>query len=114
MNIGIICDVNTNTPVGIIGVDKETGDIGYITKEAELDECIEIILDTNQLDLPIREDVDNNEILRVEKIEPTDDYYLIAFNYHLPEPWRVLGVRYDEGDFEELLNATFEMICSED
>lgn len=113
MNIGIICNINTNTPIGVIGVDKSTGDIGYITKEVELDKSIEVILDAIELDLPIKEDIKNTEIIRMEKLSPMDDYYLIALNYHLPEPWRILGIRYEEGDFEVLLNEAFEMICSE-
>lgn len=110
MNLGIICDIISNKPTGVIGVDKETGTIGYITENKDLENVIEIILDSGKLDLPIREEINNNEILRHEKQTPKDSYYLIAFNYHLPYPWKILGIRYVEGDIEQVIQESYNYL----
>lgn len=108
MNLGVICDVTSNTPTGVIGVDKETGTIGYIVKDKSLEDIIEVILNNSKLDLPIKEDINGNELFRHEKLTPKDPYYLIAFNYHLPFPWRILGIRYAEGDIEKAIQESFD------
>lgn len=112
MNLGIICELTSNKSIGVIAIEKETGTIGYATNDNDLDKVIEILLDNDELDLMIEEQLGQNTIIRKEKVNPKDDYYLLAFNYHLPYPWRILGVRYIEGDIEEIIKESFEYVES--
>lgn len=104
MNIGIICDVSSNIPKGFIAIDQDNGQLGYVTNDDILDEIIEIILDSDQLSLPIEEQINDKIILREEQIDKNDNHYLISFNYILPHPWRILGTRYENGKIEDVLN----------
>lgn len=107
MNLGVICDLAVNKSVGIICVDSETGTIGYTVEQIELENVIEIILD-NDLELIIKEQINGKEILRKEKVNCKDKNYLTAFNYYLPYPWRILGVRYIEGNIDDVLKDGFQ------
>lgn len=108
MNLAIICNVISKKPIGVIGVDKDTKTVGYITNNEELESVIEIILNNNTLELPVKETIKDNTILRYDNINCEHMYYLIAFNYHLPYPYKMLGVTYVEGNLEDVLQESFE------
>jgi hypothetical protein len=108
MNLGVICNLVSNKPVGVIGVDKDKGAVGYITEIKELENVIETILDVGKLSLQVEEEVDGSKIMRVDEIGVKNSHYLVAFNYHLPFPWRILGLRYVEGDLEQILKESYD------
>jgi len=110
MNLAIICDINSKIPLGVIGVDKDKKIVGYMTNNTDLENIIEIILDNKELELPIKETINDNLILRYDKIDYGHSFYLIAFNYHLPYPYKMLGVTYAEGELETLIQESFEYI----
>lgn len=110
MNLAIICNINSKEPLGIIGVDKLSKSVGYMTNNEELETVIEIILNNNKLELPIKEIIDNNEILRYEMIDYNHSYYLIAFNYHLPYPYRILNLSYIDNDLELAIQENFNKL----
>lgn len=112
MNVGIICNIISNKPIAIIGVNKEDGAVGYISTNNELENIIEAILDEKELEIPVTEKIDEHEIIRLEKITSKDSNYLMAFNYHLPAPWKMLGITYSDGDLEETLNEIYSYIMS--
>jgi len=108
MNLAIICNVTSKEPLGVIGVDKDKKLVGYMTNDNDLENILEIILDNNTIELPVKETIDNSEILRYEQLDCTNSYYLIALNYHLPYPYKMLGVTYAEGELETLIQESFE------
>lgn len=110
MNIATIYNININAPVGIIGIDKDSNNIGYATNDEELEQIIEIILNNHELKLPIKENINNSEILRYDNIKYTYSYYLVALNYYLPYPYRILNVSYADNDLELALQENFNYI----
>lgn len=105
-NLAIICDIRDNTPVGVICSCPHTGDIAYSTEENLLMETIDIILD-NKLFLLNEEKVNNHSMIHEEGIRTFDSYYLMAIDYSLPFPWRILGVTSVNGDPEEIVEEAF-------
>ena len=110
MNVGMICDISKNQPIGVIAVDKTNGSIGYIVDDHDLENTIEIILDNKTLDLTLKEDIDGQEILRNEQVDTKNPYYLMAFNYHLPYPWKILGMNYEDGELEPVLQQYYDLM----
>lgn len=110
MNLAIIVNITSKIPIGAIGVDKDKKTVGYMTNNKELEDIIEIILDNKELELPVKETIYGNDILRYDKIDCNHSFYLIAFNYHLPYPYKILGVTYADGDLETLIQESFEYI----
>lgn len=108
-NLGVIYDLRNDHPVGVICSNPNNGDIAYSTDDKTLDEVLEILLD-NRLSLVIEEDVDGKKMIREESVAKTDSYYLMALNYALPFPWRILKVRKIDGDVEEIVNEAFHYI----
>lgn len=104
MNIGIICNVSSNVPEGFIAIDSEDNKIGYVTVSEDLDNIIDVILEKSTLNLPVEEEFENNKTLRYESISKTHPHYISALNYILPNPWRILGVRYEKDNMESILN----------
>lgn len=106
VNVAIICDIRDNTPVGVICSNPSSGDIAYSTENSLLSESLEVLLDHKQF-LLYDENIGNSTMIREETISPTDSYYLIALNYSLPFPWRILGVTTSNGDVEDIASDVF-------
>lgn len=113
INVAIICDIRDNTPTGVICADPLSGDIAYSTMDSVLSESIEILLDHKQF-LLTDENIGRGKMIREETIRNTDSYYLIALNYSLPFPWRVLGVTATSGDVETVANDVFMRLQSKE
>lgn len=110
MNIATIYNINSNEPIGIIGIDKKTNDTGYITNDEELEQVINIILNNDKLELPVYELINKNEILRYDIIDYKHSHYLVAFNYYLPYPYRILNVSYIDNDLELAIQENFNKL----
>lgn len=108
MNLGIICNIVSNKPIGTIAVDNETGTVAYITGNEDLNQAIDIILDSDELDLMVPEEINSKRIMRIEKMTTRSPQYLVAFNYYLPYPWRVLALKYEQGDIEDIVRECYE------
>lgn len=105
-NLAVICDVRENKPVGVICSCPHTGDIAYSSEESLLIETLDIILD-NKLFLLNEEKISNRSMIREEDIDNFDSYVLMAINYSLPFPWRMLGVTSVNGDPEQIVEEAF-------
>ncbi len=96
MNIGIICDIKENIPVAFLAIDYDENLLGYVSNNNELRLILETILDQDQLAIKVKESIDGKTIIRSEVVNKRDPYYLVAINYILPSPWKILGIRYEE------------------
>lgn len=108
MNLGIICDIVSNTPVGTIAVDQLTGTAAYLTSNEVLDKTIDVILANDELPLMIPEEIDGRRIVRSQKLDTYSPQYLVAFNYQLPYPWRIMALKYEEGDIEDIVKKCYD------
>ena len=108
-NLAIICDIRNNNPVGAICACPLTGDIAYSTSNNMLNEVLEIIFD-HKMFLLTDEIVDNHDMIVENEIAFEDSYYLVALNYALPFPWRILGVTSVEGNVEEIVKEAYTQI----
>ncbi|MDF2534315.1 MAG: hypothetical protein K0R18_472 [Bacillales bacterium] len=108
-NLAIICDIRENKPVGVICSCHGTGDVAYSTEDNLLMETLNIILD-HKMFLLNEEKVDNKNMIHEETIDVFDSYYLMALNYALPFPWRILGVTPVNGDVEEIANEAYNKL----
>lgn len=113
INVAIICDIRSNTPIGVICANPLNGDIAYSTKDSVLSESLEILLDHKQF-LLADESIGESTMVREETISNSDSYYLIALNYSLPFPWRILGVTTTVGDVEVVVNDVFMKLQSKE
>jgi hypothetical protein len=107
MNLGIVCDISNKKPIGVIAIDNKNGDIGYIVNNNELEDDIEVILNHKELTVPVQEVINSNYIIRQQTYTIKDNNYLTAFNYYLPQPWRILGLKDVDGDMEQILNESY-------
>ena len=89
VQVAIICEVSSNQPIGIIGKDKHN--IGFISDSNELNEILDYIIDKNVIELPYNENLNGNNLLRVQDFDIHSKQYFIALNYILPEKWKILG-----------------------
>ena len=101
-NLAIICDITDKSPVGVICSCPISGDIAFSTEDKMLEEVLDIILDNNVF-LHVDEKINGNIMISEDIIQPADSYYLMAINYSLPYPWRILGVTSSEGDVEKIV-----------
>lgn len=108
-NLAIICDVTNNQPAGVICSCPITGDIAFATEDKVLEEVLDIILD-NKTFLHADENINNHVMISEDEIQPDDSYYLMAINYSLPLPWRMLGVTSTEGDVEEIVGNAIKTL----
>ena len=110
MQVAIICEVSSNQPVGIIGKDKHN--IGFISDSNELNEILDYIIDKNVIELPYNENVNGNNLLRIQDFDIHSKQYFIALNYILPEKWKILGLtNYDEESiFEDDLQNIYNVL----
>lgn len=104
-NLAVICDIRDNTPVGIICSCPYSGDIAFSTEDDMLDETLEVLLD-NKVFLHSDEKVNNHVMISEDEIVAADSYYLMAINYSLPFPWRMLGVTKAKGDVEQIIEES--------
>lgn len=104
-NLAIICDIRSNSPVGAICSCPLTGDIAFTTSDKMLEEVLEILLD-NKVFLHSDEKINNYVMINEDEIEAADSYYLMALNYSLPYPWRMLGITSTTGDVEQIIEET--------
>lgn len=101
-NLAIICDLRSKSPVGVICACPITGDIAFLTEDPMLEEVLDILLD-NKVFLHADEKVNSYDMITEEEIKSKDSYYLMALNYALPFPWRMLGVTPTVGDIEQIV-----------
>lgn len=101
-NLAIICDIRDNSPVGAICACPTTGDIAFSSSDKMLEEVLDIILD-NKAFLHTDEKVNYHQMINEDEIKKADSFYLLAVNYSLPFPWRMLGVTSTIGDVEEIV-----------
>ena len=109
-NISIIYNVKVKAPVGVICLDPISGEVAYSTKNEELIEVLDILLD-NKLFLLKSEKLKNGVFVTEQTVGLTDSYYVMALNYALPLPWWILDTFEDGGDIEDLSKLYFEKIC---
>lgn len=108
-NLAVICDITDNSPVGVICCNPKTGDIAYSTQIKILSEVLEILLD-NKVFLLKDEAINNNSMIVEETVSQADSYFLIALNYSLPFPWKILGVTEATGDVEEIVDQAYKTL----
>ena len=107
MNIAIICNVSTQKPIGVIGIDKENGNVAFISKNKDLEDILERISSKESLELMIEEKLNDSCLLRVENVDFKSSNYLVALDNHLPYPWKILGVTYVEQDLEQSVEEIY-------
>jgi hypothetical protein len=110
MNIGIICNINDNKPIGVIGIEDSGGEVDFITQSEKLNSAISIILEQDKIKMPIKEGLEQNEIIRNKYVTSNTPHYLSGINYNLPRPWRILGVRYLKGTLQDQLKKMYDEI----
>ncbi|MNV43633.1 hypothetical protein D3C71_1353500 [compost metagenome] len=108
-NLAVICDITDNSPVGFICSNPLSGDIAYSTQNKTLSSVLEVLLD-NKLFLLKNEKINDIDMIVEDEIAQTDSYCLIALNYSLPFPWRILGVKEVVGDVEEIVDQAHETL----
>lgn len=102
MNLGYIKNLSSNKIQGIIGHDFLTGNLAYYSYDNELLDCIDIILNRNLFFL-INEIKGDNIFIKKEEVTLFDKNYLLAVNYSLPSPWRIVKIENINGDLEEIV-----------
>lgn len=108
MNIALICNVLTKEPIAVIGVNKKTGDIGYIAKNLELENVLETLIGYDSLEFKIKENINDNILIRIENIDSKNSSYLSALNDYLPYPWKILSVSYSDKELEESIKEVYD------
>ncbi|AEO93287.1 gp16 [Bacillus phage G] len=108
-NLAIICDIRNRTPIGVICSCPVTGDLAFSTENKMLEETLEIILSSKSF-LYSKEKVNEQSMINREEINPNDHYYLMAIDFSLPFPWRILGITSVEGDIEQIVGNAIEML----
>lgn len=108
-NLAIICDIRNRTPIGVICSCPVTGDLAFSTENKMLEETLEIILSGKSF-LYSKEKVNEQSMINREEINPNDHYYLMAIDFSLPFPWRILGITSVEGDIEQIVGNAIEML----
>ncbi len=114
MQIAVICELLTNKPVGIVGKDNDN--IGFISNSNELNEILDYIIDKNDIELTYNENLNNNNLLRVERFNINSENYFIGLNYILPDKWKILGLTKCEEDmpFNDSLKNIFNVLMEGD
>lgn len=110
MYLAIICDSTENQPLGVIGINKNQ--IGFLTHDEDLNKVLEYIINQDDIFLSHYEIVNNNKILCLDKINISNENYLIGINYILPYPWRIMGLTNmdDDGKFNENIENFYNIL----
>jgi hypothetical protein len=109
-NVVVIYDVDRKIPVGVICSDFKNGEIAYSTKDEQLTECLEILLD-NKMFLLRSEIIKGKEMIIEEDVDYYDSFYLVSLNYSLPFPWFVLDSFVKNGKAKDLAEKAYYEIC---
>lgn len=105
MNLGIICNIENNSPECVIVHNHITGEIGYSTYNEKLSSILEIILDK---DLSSQNVLNKN--IYYSDCNKNSSYYLNLINEYLPIPYRILWIKKVNDKMDKLLEEGFEIL----
>lgn len=105
VNLGVIFNTKENKPECVIVHDYTSGEIGYSTYSDKLSELIEIIFN-NDVYL---ESKFNNKI-NCKICTKENPYYISTINEYLPTGYKVQWIKSVEGDINQLLEESYEIL----
>lgn len=105
MNLGVVFDVNMNKPELVLVHDYLTGNIGYSTYNSNMSTLINTLLNSE-----IYSEILNNDSIIYSLCEKTNSYYLNALNNYLPSPFKILWIKKVEGDINNILEESYEIL----
>lgn len=105
MNLGVVFNINDNSPELVIVHDYESGKIGYSTYNNEVAVVLDVILEQN-----IYSEVLIGEKIKIDECTKFNPYYLNTLNNYLPNPFRVLWVKKINDSMENALKDAYEIL----
>ena len=102
--IGLIQNIENNKFEGVIGYTKNN--IGFISKNEELNKYLNQITDYDFLNIKVEENLHNQTLIMNKQLRIKDDMYIYGIMEYLPLPYKIV-------DYKEILNENLEEVLKE-
>ena len=109
MNLAIVGNLYTKQIDAIIGLD-EKGNLGYISRDNELDLILDMLTNNNYMDIKDFENINNNHTVINKSYKKDNAKYLLAINDMLVSPWKILAVRGLKSDLNSALEESYDLL----
>lgn len=105
MNLGVIFNINSNNPEAVIVHDYTNSNVGYSTYNDNLAFIIDNILSND-----IYAETSFNDVITYKECCKNSPYYISVINNYLPMPYKILWIKKVNGNINDLLEESYEIL----